>query len=130
MTQERGTKTSDGGPENIAAEPVKTIVTERADAIDHNTTGVTPGDTPNVAVQPMHWYQIVAVRAARVYLQSMFGLMTAGGIGLDAGLLPNDLASLLGRCAQLALAPAVFSVLQNTLELIIRLDESNPKLRA
>lgn len=112
-------------------EPMNVVVTKRTDTIDKNTTAITPkADDPNLILQPMNQLAIVGVRAGRVYLQSLLGVMTMGGLGVDAGLLPNDLATLFLRSAQLAVGPAIFSILTNATELLARIDESFPKMRA
>jgi hypothetical protein len=112
-------------------EPISLVVPNRTDAIDKVTTAVTPkADEPNIVLQPMNQLAIIAVRASRVYVQSVLGVMTMGGLGVDAGLLPNDMLALFLSAAQLALGPAVFSILTNATELLARIDESFPKFRA
>lgn len=111
-------------------EPIQTIVTERADGIEQTTKAVTPADQPNVIVQPMPWYRIVLVRAARVYVQSLIGGLTVTPAAVAAGVLPAEFAFSLQNAALLAVGPAVMSVLQNAAELLARLDESHPQLRA
>ncbi len=111
-------------------EPIKTIVTERAEGIDNPTIATTdPGD-PNIHVQPMPWWQIVGVRAARVYLQSLVSFLTVTPVAIAAGVLPQEFAMSVYQAALMAVAPAGLSFLQNALELLVRLDESLPKLRA
>lgn len=112
------------------SEPIQTIVTEREGGIEKPTTGLTPPNIPNVTVQPMPWYRIVATRAARVYMQSLVGFLTAASTAVAAGVLPVEFAISVQNAALLAVGPAVMSVLQNTAELLVRLDESHPQLRA
>jgi len=111
-------------------EPIQTIVTERKDGIQEDTAARTPGDVPNIVVQPMPWYRIVAVRAGRVYVQSLISFLTLSPAAVAAGVLPSAFGFSLQNAALLAIGPAVLSILQNTAELLARLDESHPQLRA
>jgi hypothetical protein len=90
------------------------------------------GQAPDevVILQPMHPVALVGVRCARVYLQTILGLLSAGGLGVMPGWTPGELASNVTQAALLSLAPVVFTFLQNTLELLARLDERRPEWRA
>lgn len=110
---------------------VKTIVTKREDTVPASVTATTPTRTPaNVRVVAMTAVAQILVRAIRTYIMSLSGLLTAGGIGADRGVLPDAFGPLLWTCAGMALAPTVMSVLGNAAELMMRLDESLPQLRA
>jgi hypothetical protein len=111
---------------------IKTVMTRREEpGIDRERVRArTIEGEPDVTVVTMPPWQMVGVRALRVYLQSVLGFITAGGVGLDAGVLPNEFGALFFTAVQLALAPAVFSALTNTTELLTKLDISNPELRA
>jgi hypothetical protein len=99
--------------------------------MSEETVARTPRDVPaDVRVIPMHWLQILAVRGARAYVTCLSGLLSAGVTGADQGVLPNEFASLLWTCAGMAMAPAMMSILINGGELLARLDERLPKLRA
>jgi hypothetical protein len=78
----------------------------------------------------MPWYQILGVRALRVYLQSLVAFLTIAPAAVAGGILPAEFAMNVQQAALMAVAPAAMSLIQNALELIIRLDESSPKLRA
>lgn len=112
----------------MADEVVKTLVTQR-ETMPENVTAVTPRGIANVEVVALAWWKIIAIRTGRVYLQALAGFMTAGGLGLDKGLLPHDLYGLLRTSTALALAPAFFTLLQNAGELLAKLDVTNPTLR-
>ncbi len=109
----------------MADEPL-TVVTARA-----GTTDAQLGKTIMVLMAP---WKIVLVRACRVYLQSLVGLMTtflsgaahAAGVQMSA----TDFWGTLVTCAGLAIAPAGMSALTNILELFNRWDETAPQLRA
>ena len=100
-------------------EPVKTIM--RPAAVE---SGV------SLEVEPMGVAALVGVRCTRVYVQTLLGLLSAGGLGAMPGWMPGDLWVNVQQAALLSLAPVVFTFLQNTLELLARLDERNPRWRA
>jgi hypothetical protein len=111
-------------------EDVKAIVTKRDDTMPGSLLAQTPYGSPNIQVIAMSVFRQVFVRAARTYITSLTGLLTAGGIGFDKGVLPNEFGPLLWACAGMALAPTVMSVLLNVGELLARFDQSHPQLRA
>ena len=115
------------------SDPIKVVVTSRGGegSITNDSTAVTPGtETPNLIVQALSPLRIVATRVARNYLTVVVGLVTAGITGADAGMMPDAFGALVWKAAQLGLSSAGVSLLVNALELITRLDESFPKLRA
>jgi hypothetical protein len=83
-----------------------------------------------VAIEPMSVPAIIAVRCARVYMQTLLGLLSAGGLGAMPGWLPGELWTNVLSAATLSVAPVVFTFLQNSVELLARLDEKNPQWRA
>lgn len=110
---------------------VSTVVTQREDTVPHDTLATTPASTPaNVKVLVMTPLLIVVVRAARVYLQVVIGLLSAAGLGADGGMLPSAFGPLVWSVLQLALAPALMSVLTNSAELLGRVDVHYPRVRA
>jgi hypothetical protein len=109
------------------AEVTSTVVTARADMeTDHQLS--------KVVVVLMTPLRIIATRAARVYLQTLLGLLSAFGLGAaaDVGvhMAPGTFWDTLVACAGLSLAPAIMSILQNTLELLARVDTNLPQMRA
>jgi hypothetical protein len=102
------------------SEPIKTVV--RPDAYDE---GYRP-----IKAQAMSAAAMVLVRCARVYVQSLLGLLSAGGLGAMPGWLPGELWSNIQQAALLSCAPVVFTFLQNSMELLARLDERGPRWRA
>jgi hypothetical protein len=108
-------------------EETKTIVTERSGMVtDHQAA--------SVAVVLMTPVRIIGVRAARVYLQTLIGLLGAFGLGVatDVGvtMTAGTFWHTLVACGSLALAPAIMSILQNTVELLAQVDASSPQWRA
>jgi hypothetical protein len=110
---------------------ISTAVIQRDDAIDQPVVARTPSSVvADVRVQTMSIAYAVFVRCARVYVQGVLGFATAGGLGLNIGLEAHEAGHLLTRAATLAIAPVAFTFLQNVVELLTRLDESLPRLRA
>jgi hypothetical protein len=75
----------------------------------------------------------VIVRGLRTYVQALVGFLLLGlGGGLDniGGVQSSVFIVQLKIAASLALAPAVIAVLQNSAELLAKLDERMPKARA
>lgn len=68
------------------------------------------------------------VRPARVYLQGLVGFLVAGNAGME-GVAAADFIQILINASSLAVAPAVVSLIQNTIELLTKVDESKPEYR-
>lgn len=108
------------------SEDLKTVVTDRA-----KNTEKMSAQTILIALSPL---RIVLTRAARVYIQSLVGFLTAVLTGAAGSVGVNITAGNFGHqllvCASLAVAPAVMSLLMNIAELLGKLDETRPELRA
>ena len=102
----------------------KVVMTERA--------GESRPDNPQVLL--LTWWQQALIRGSRVYLQSLVGFLLAAGTGAAAavgGNLPvGDFGKLLLSAGSMAVAPAVISLIQNSIEMLTKLDSSSPQLRA
>jgi hypothetical protein len=86
--------------------------------------------TPNVLIVVLNPIVSLLTRTLRAYLQSLLGVIVAGSMGIAPEHLPaHDFLHLLRFAAGLALAPAILCFLQNSVELLTRLDQSNPALR-
>ena len=106
---------------------------------DPTPTAVTVTERPEAAgtieVRPMPWYAAIGVRVVRTYLQALVGFIGAAFV-LPAvlpdgsGLVLGPYADRLVTAAQLAALPAFMSLLQNALEILGKLDATNPQLRA
>lgn len=107
-------------------EEIKTVVTERKETTSERQLA-------NVEVVSMPWWKIVLVRAGRVYLQGLLGFLTANMTGATeavTGVPMGDFASKCAIAASLAVAPTVLSLIQNVIELLARMDQKSPQLRA
>lgn len=93
-------------------------------------SAITSDTEPNITVKTLPPYLMILVRVARVYVQSLLAALTAGGLNLDGGLLPNEFGPLIWRCVQIALLPAFFSLMMNAAEILSKLDITKPELRA
>lgn len=111
---------------------ITTIVTKRDDGISRSTLAMTPSAVPDVIVKALSPVRIVITRVARVYIQVLVGMLTVvmSGVAADALVTPVDFVGKLKLAAGFAIAPAVVTLLQNALELLTKLDESRPELRA
>lgn len=84
-------------------------------------------DVPNIYIKVMAPITIIGVRALRVFLQSLIGLVTAG-LAAPTALPTSDFLHLLTLCASLSVAPTVISIVQNVIELLAAFDQSHPQL--
>jgi hypothetical protein len=78
-------------------------------------------------VRPLPWYAMIGVRVLRVYLMGLVGFLTAGIVGSPDAV---EFATLLRHAASLAVAPAAVSLLVNSTEILTKLDQTQPQLRA
>lgn len=113
------------------ADDIKTIVTQRASDGVESSYASTPGvASPNYFVTALSPLRVIATRVARVYLQSVTGIVSAGMSGADGGMLPDDFAGLVITAARMSVAIAGITALQNTAEILARLDQKAPEWRA
>lgn len=117
----------------MAPDKVETVVTARAEGFTRNVTATTaPASTPNVLIKALSPLRIIVTRVARVYVQALVGMLglVMTGIASDSIIAPNDFGGKLWLAMGFALAPAVMTLLQNTAEILTKLDETKPELRA
>lgn len=124
----------------MTAEVEKVIVTASPDAPPDGAIIHTPIGQPNLQVKVMGRVHQIAIRTIRTYLQSLVGFLVAGGtgavealgdmVGVDVHLPARDFMDLFLVSASMSLAPAVISLLQNTVELLSELEKDKPELRA
>lgn len=108
---------------------IKTVVVARKEGIETDTIGKTPGDLPNINAKAVPAWQLIGIRALRVYLQSLLAVLGADAAGLVAVAPLGSFSGHLLAAVQMALAPAVVSLLWNSLEVLNKLDVSHPQLR-
>jgi len=118
----------------VEQEPIKVLVTDRPGAPVDGDKLKTPAGVPDLQAVTRSWYAQVGVRVLRTYLQSLLGFIMAVGSGAAAGVGINiqvgDFTDLLLKSAGLAIAPAAVSMLQNAIEILTKLDVTNPQARA
>ncbi|MGH6689531.1 MAG: hypothetical protein ACREF4_02475 [Gammaproteobacteria bacterium] len=92
----------------------------------------TPAGKADIQVIVIPWWKQTAIRTVRTYLQALVGFLVAGGTGaaeaVGVPLPAGDFLSLLLASAGLSLAPAVIALLQNSVEILARLE--SPATRA
>jgi hypothetical protein len=115
---------------------VRMMVTDRVGAPPNGTTIETPAGRPNIVIQLMTPIAQVLVRGVRTYVQGVIGFLLLGLAArpvmenLGVVVPPGDFVEAVKVAGGLALAPAAISLLQNTAELLGKLDAMFPKLRA
>ncbi len=122
---------------SVKVEPNKVIMTAREET--PKTVDVvlkTPSGEANVQVVTMSVWRQVAIRSLRAYVQNLLGFILAVGTGAAAAsgvglnMPAANFGNLLLASAGLALGPTVICMLQNTLEILTKLDVTNPEIRA
>lgn len=97
--------------------------------LDADVTAETPPGNPDVRVVVVSAVQMILVRVARTYLQSLLGFLGAAAVGALDTLAPMDAWGKIVTAAGLALFPAFVSLVQNVLEWLTKLDTRAPELR-
>ncbi len=84
-------------------------------------------DIPIAVVTPL---LAIIIRAAKAYVQTLVGLLAAGGLGLATDTLPaGDFMHTLKVCAGLSVASGVMSLLTNISVLLTALGDRFPILK-
>lgn len=110
---------------------IKSILVARPDDGVTSTYIATPdAASPNLIVSAISPLRVILIRTARVYVQSVLGFLLTGITGLDAGLMPDEFVARLKVAALLSLSIAGMTAGQNFLELLGKLDQKYPELRA
>lgn len=113
------------------ADDIKSVVVARPDDGVANSYAVTGGhDAANLVVRALSPLRVIVIRTSRVYLQSVMGFIAAGSSGFDGGIMPDEFSALFVMACKLSLATAVVTAGQNFLELLGKLDQKYPELRA
>lgn len=120
-------------------EKIKILTTERPEGPDHKSTLRTPSGELNVEVVTQSWWAQVLIRVVRTYLQTVVGLLLGAGFGVAAAhaaevVVPDMPAKgfivLLLAAMSAAIGPAVVCLIHNAIEILTKLDVTNPELRA
>ncbi len=118
----------------VEQQPLQVLVTERPEAPVDGAIIKTPAGVPDLQAVTRSWYAQVGVRVLRTYLQSLLGFVVAVSTGAAAGvgihIAVGDFGDLLLKSAGLAVAPAAVSMIQNAIEILTKLDMTNPQARA
>lgn len=92
---------------------------------------VTAPGVPNVAITIVTPIVAIIVRAAKAYLQTLTGLLAAGGLGMAPSVLPaGDFMNLFWKCAALSVASGIMSILTNMTLLMTTLSDKFPTLKS
>lgn len=90
----------------------------------------TPPGHPDVVVTVITPVVAILVRAAKAYLQTLLGLLSAGTLGMASNVLPaGDFVHTLKVCAGLSVASGVMSLLTNVSVLLTALGDRFPILK-
>jgi hypothetical protein len=108
---------------------IPTIVTVSATSSGSGTGGLVTSEGHPIMLKVIQPMTIIVVRASRVFLQTLLGLLSAG-MAVPSLLHAPDFLSLLGTCASLSVASAGVCVIQNMIELLTRFDQKSPTLAA
>ncbi len=121
-------------PVAAAPAPSTTVVTVSAMSAPASAAGRTTVDGHTVEVRLVQPLTIIGVRALRVFLQTLLGLLlaagAAGAVGATNVIPASDFLHLFAKCAGLSLAPAIVAILQNLVELLGKVDQKYPSLTA
>jgi hypothetical protein len=114
---------------DLNAPVTPTIVTIPATSSGSGTSGLVTSEGHPIFVKVIGPATLILVRASRVFIQTVLGLLSAGTVAPT--LLPApDFLHLLAKCASLSVAAAVVCVLQSMVELLTKFDQRNPTLAA
>ncbi len=90
----------------------------------------TPPGQPDIVITVITPLVAIFIRAAKAYLQTLLGLLAAGGLGMASSTLPpGDFMHTLKVCAGLSVASGVMSLLTNISVLLTALGDRFPILK-
>lgn len=108
----------------------KVVVTERGN-LNVPTVAETSTNKPDVLLVPLSILRRISIRAARVYIQSVLGVLGYSAVSTVVPQLPfQEFSNTFANALLLAIGPTVISILVNLLILFTKLDESQPELMA
>lgn len=86
---------------------------------------------PDIVVTVITPLVAILIRATKAYVQTLLGLLAAGGLGMASSTLPpGDFVHTLKVCAGLSVASGVMSLLTNISVLLTALGDRFPILKA
>lgn len=110
--------------------PSQTAVAISASAYPVGQTLETPFGRPDVLVKVVTPIAAILVRAAKTYMQTLLGLLSAAGLGMASSTLPpGDFLHTLKICAGLSIGSGVMSLLTNITLLLTALGDRFPTLK-
>lgn len=80
-----------------------------------------------IEIRTLPWWAMIGIRVARTYVQGLIGFLALGLVG-DATV--REFGPVLLHAASLAVAPAVIALAMNAAEVLSKLDQTQPQLRA
>lgn len=111
--------------------PAPTTIAISDRAFPQGQSLVTPDGQPNEHVKIITPIIAIVIRVTKTYVQSLIGFLAASGLGAAPSVLPSgDFLHLLAKCAGLAVAPAVMSLLMNVSVLLTALGDRFPTLKS
>jgi hypothetical protein len=96
------------------------------DGIISGTVARTPAGQPNVLVNVVPPFIAILVRFANSFLTTFVGLITAAGIGIGAGAIGADFATVMQASAISALVVSGVETLKNLITIFGRLENKYP----
>lgn len=115
--------------ESSPTPPTTVAISDRAYPIGQSLN--TPYGQPDVLVTVITPVAAILIRVGKTYVQSLIGFLAASGLGAAPSVLPSgDFLHLLAKCAGLAVAPAVMSLLMNVSILLTALGDHYPTLKS
>lgn len=102
------------------------VVTTVSNDLPTNTIARTASHLPDVIIRTVTPLAAILVRSFRVFLQTMLGGLGVAGIAGATGVPLQDFARSFRLSAELAVAAAVVCAIQNTIELLNKIDQKFP----
>ena len=114
--------------DDSASSPSAVVVS--ATAYSMGQTLQTPPGQPDIVVKVITPIVAIIIRAAKAYLQTLLGLLSASAFGMASTVLPaGDFLHTLKICAGLSVASGVMSLLTNVSVLLTALGDRFPILK-
>lgn len=102
-----------------------TLIVQRSSAPPANTVAATPSGMSDVVLRALSPLAIIGIRTARAFGQALLGTVGAANLTTLAGIQALNFR----QAVFIAGATASVTFLQNTVELLAKLDQTLPELR-